>query len=154
MDIDPQAAQLILQSQLQPWQAAIADPAKAQETVLQRLIADYAKTKYGQEHGAGNIETLEDYRRAFPVTGYEEYVMEVEMGRLNCSRSSLNNPMKMDKHLYEVVKRINSSVAIKRDLAGRIVLTSEVNVFDEFGAVIDTKLVDSTIDSPMENIAI
>ena len=76
------------------------------------------------------------------------------MGRLNCSRSNLNNPGKMDKHLYEVVNRINDAVGIKRDLAGRIVLTSEENIYDEFGAIIDTRLVDSTIDSPMESIAI
>ena len=37
MNIDPQAAQQILQSQLQPWRAAIDEPAKAQEAVLQSL---------------------------------------------------------------------------------------------------------------------
>ncbi|MBN1149289.1 MAG: GH3 auxin-responsive promoter family protein [Anaerolineales bacterium] len=78
MNIDPQAAQLILQSQLQPWHAAIAEPAKAQEAVLQRLLGDYAKTKYGQEHGAAQIETLADYRRAFPIAGYAEYKPLIE----------------------------------------------------------------------------
>lgn len=101
---------------------------------------------------------LEEYMdglfKCAPVIGYEDYVMEVEMGRLNCVRSHLNNPGKMDKHLYEVVNRINAAVAIKRDLSGRIVLTSEENVYDEFGTIIDTRLVDAAIDSPMENIAI
>ncbi|MEW5868885.1 MAG: GH3 auxin-responsive promoter family protein [Chloroflexota bacterium] len=71
MNIDPQAASLILQSQLKPWQQAIADPAKAQDEILHRLLQDYAKTRYGQQYGAGQIDSLADYRRAFPITTYD-----------------------------------------------------------------------------------
>ena len=73
MNIDPQMAAQMLASQLQPWHAAVADPAKAQEAVLHHLLQDYAKTDYGAQHGAANISTLADYRRAFPVATYEEY---------------------------------------------------------------------------------
>ena len=76
---------------------------------------------------------LEEYMdglfKCAPVVGFEEFVMEVEMGRLNCSRSSLNNPGMMDRHLFEVVNRINAAVGIKRDLAGRIVLTTPQNIY-------------------------
>ncbi|MBN1260333.1 MAG: GH3 auxin-responsive promoter family protein [Anaerolineae bacterium] len=72
-NFDPQAAAQMLQAQLQPWHEAVADPAPAQETVLQRLLLDYAKTTYGQDHGAAQIDTLEDFRRAFPATDYEGY---------------------------------------------------------------------------------
>lgn len=73
MNIDPQMAAQMLAAQLQPWHAAIADPAKAQEAVLHHLLQDYAKTGYGVQHGAANVSTLADYRQAFPAATYEEY---------------------------------------------------------------------------------
>jgi hypothetical protein len=71
MQVDPAAAKMMLTHMLKPWHKAIADPVTAQEAVLHKLISDYAKTEYGKQHGAQNIETLDDYRRAFPVTPYE-----------------------------------------------------------------------------------
>lgn len=71
MNFDPQSGAQLLQSFLEPWHRSIADPATAQEAVLNKLVSDYAKTRYGQEHGAGNIENLQDYQRAFPVANYE-----------------------------------------------------------------------------------
>ena len=101
---------------------------------------------------------LEEYMdglfKCAPEIGYEDYVMEVEMGRLNCARSSLNNPGMMDRHLFEVVNRINKAVEIKRDLAGRIVLTTEKTVYDDEGNVVDVIRTDASIDSPLENMAI
>jgi hypothetical protein len=89
MDIDPQAAMMMLEHMLKPWHESLADPAKAQEEVLHKLIQDYAKTGYGRQHGAENIATLDDYRKAFPVTPYEggykpliERVMGGEVERL------------------------------------------------------------------------
>ena len=73
MNIDPQMAAQMLAAQLQPWHAAVADPAKAQEAVLHGLLRDYAKTEYGAQHGAANISTLADYRQAFTVATYEDY---------------------------------------------------------------------------------
>ena len=71
MNFDPQSGAQLLQSFLEPWQRSIADPAAAQDGVLHKLVGDYAKTRYGQEHGAGNIETLADYQEAFPVATYD-----------------------------------------------------------------------------------
>jgi hypothetical protein len=67
---DPKA---MLASQLQPWHDAVADPTNTQEQVLKRLLSDYAKTSYGEEHGASQVNSLEDYRRTFPVATYEDY---------------------------------------------------------------------------------
>lgn len=75
---DPQTAARMLEAQLSPWHAAVADPTKAQETVLDRLLGDYAKTRYGANHGAANVDTLSDYRRAFPVMSYEHYKPIIE----------------------------------------------------------------------------
>ncbi len=72
-EMDPQKAAKMLQSQLEPWHQAIADPPSAQERVLHQVLEDYAKTRDGAEHGAGRIDTLADYRRAFPIRSYEDY---------------------------------------------------------------------------------
>jgi hypothetical protein len=62
-----------VEARLNPWHEAVADPASAQEGVLHRLLRDYAQTRYGAERGAAQIETLEDYRRAFPVATYADF---------------------------------------------------------------------------------
>jgi hypothetical protein len=73
MKINPQAGKQMLQALLQPWFTAVDNPAQAQEELLQRLLLDYAQTKYGRDHGAEDIAGIADYRRAFPIKTYEEY---------------------------------------------------------------------------------
>jgi len=73
MNIDPQAAAMILGQMLKPWHDSLENPGKTQEGVLHNLLKDYAKTNYGIQHGAGNISTLEDYRRAFPIATYDDF---------------------------------------------------------------------------------
>ncbi len=70
---NPQAAAAMLQSALQPWHEAVANPAAAQEQVLARLLQLYAATGYGAEHNAAQVKTIGDYRRAFPVVTYRDY---------------------------------------------------------------------------------
>ncbi len=62
-----------MQHMIQPWQQALQDPPKAQQAVLERHLAIYAQTRYGKEHHAGQIASLAEYRRAFPVQTYESY---------------------------------------------------------------------------------
>ena len=78
MPIDPQAGKQMLGALLQPWFDAVADPAAAQQQVLQALLLDYGQTQYGREHGAAYIDTIDDYRRAFPVKTYEEYKLLID----------------------------------------------------------------------------
>jgi hypothetical protein len=73
MNLDPQTAEQLLTYLLKPWHESLENPAKAQEGVLNRYLQDYARTEYGKSHGASNIETLQDYRRLFPVATYEDY---------------------------------------------------------------------------------
>jgi hypothetical protein len=78
----------MLNAMLQPWHAAVSDPGHAQEDVLHRYLKIYAETEYGRQHSAAQVETLDDYRRAFPVATYENYkpliqrVMAGEVGLL------------------------------------------------------------------------
>ena len=73
MAIDPQAGKQMLTAMLQPWYDAVADPAAAQQAVLSTLLQGYAKTAYGKEHHAASIQTIAEYRRAFPIRTYEDY---------------------------------------------------------------------------------
>ena len=72
-DRQAQSPAAMLQAQLQPWHDAVADPVGAQEAGLHRLLQSYAQTSYGSEHGADQIQTIDDYRRAFPTATYEDY---------------------------------------------------------------------------------
>jgi hypothetical protein len=73
-----QGAGAQLQALLQPWHAAVADPAEAQRQVLDRLLHIYARTGYGRQHGASQVETIQDFRRAFPVASYDDYKPLIE----------------------------------------------------------------------------
>lgn len=56
------------------------------------------------------------------VVGYEDYVVELELGRLNGVRVLANNPDALDRTLYDLVQSINAAgeLGLKRDLAGRL----------------------------------
>jgi hypothetical protein len=73
MNLDPNTAEQLLSYLLKPWHDSLEDPAKAQEAILHRYLQDYARTDYGKSHGAGNIDSLQEYRRAFPVSTYDDY---------------------------------------------------------------------------------
>jgi hypothetical protein len=80
---DPKA---MLDALLQPWHTAVADPHAAQQEVLHRLLEAYAETDYGAQHDAAQVQTLEDYRRAFPIATYEDYqplIQQVMAGRVS-----------------------------------------------------------------------
>ncbi len=73
-----QAPAEMLKVLLQPWHEAASEPERAQQEVLHRLLQIYAQTEYGRQHGACNVETLEDYRRAFPAATYDDYKPLIE----------------------------------------------------------------------------
>lgn len=78
MTIDAQGGARMLEEYLRPWEIAISDPGKAQEAVLNGLLSEYARTDYGRRHGAQNIDTIADYRRAFPIKTYDDHKPLIE----------------------------------------------------------------------------
>jgi hypothetical protein len=68
----------MLDGLLRPWHEALEEPAEAQREVLQRLLEGYAQTRFGAQHGADQVETIDDYRRAFPAATYEDYKPLIE----------------------------------------------------------------------------
>lgn len=71
LNFDDTTGQQLLQGFLSPWKFAVQNPQQAQEEVLQRYIADYAKNDYGRLFGASNIDSIDDYRQAFPIIDYD-----------------------------------------------------------------------------------
>jgi hypothetical protein len=60
--MDPKEMQASIErinGMLIPWQTAIANPAAAQQNILQQNLSIYAQTEYGKQHQADRISTLE-----------------------------------------------------------------------------------------------
>ncbi len=62
----------MLNAFLQPWNEALDNPRQTQDKVLNTLLEHYVKTEYGAQHGAAHIQSIGDYRRAFPIVTYED----------------------------------------------------------------------------------
>jgi hypothetical protein len=82
--------------------------------------------------------TLDETGECVIVEGYEDEVIELELGRLNGVRVALSNPSVLNRHLYDAVNAINASQGIRLDLAGRLAYTVQG----------DDGPVEKTIDSP------
>jgi hypothetical protein len=62
------------------WCQGLQDPARTQADTLRWLLEGYARTAYGEQHGAKDLlvlpddppQTFEDFRRAFPITTYDD----------------------------------------------------------------------------------
>lgn len=67
-----QEMQTRLQALVQPWYQSLANPAAAQQKALEQFCAGYARTRYGQEHHASGVGSIDDYRKAFPIVTYEQ----------------------------------------------------------------------------------
>ncbi len=142
-NFDPVGAAQQIQASLQPWQAAIAEPAKAQESVLQRLLVDYAKTAYGRDHSAAGVESVADYRRAFPVMTYADYkpliqkVMGGEINLLLCEEPigwAITRGTTRDEHKFIPMTPGDLRLRVS---AGRAMLNyvAETHRFDLFAGV-------------------
>jgi hypothetical protein len=87
---DAQSGMQMLKGFIQPWQESITDPVGSQKRVLKLLLATYAQTEYGTKYGAGQIETLDEFRKAFPVVTYENYKPLIKEVMAGNSRLLLN----------------------------------------------------------------
>ena len=73
----------ILQPIISPWYESLENPQKAQEHVLNELLKEYTKTKYGQSHRAPEITGIPNYQRNFPIIDYRAltpYLTQVKEG--------------------------------------------------------------------------
>jgi|GEM_PF-1016670 len=102
-------------------------------------------------------EYMDGLSKCAVEAGYEEYVQEVELGRLNLVRTAMTNPYVLNRQLLEAINDINTATMLKRDLGGRLIYS--VPVMDENGEIqMDEDgndiTMDKTIDSPLQNLAL
>ena len=73
----------MIEALLKPWYESLENPQDAQLDVLKGLLKGYGKTDYGREHGASEVDGIDDFRRRFPVVDYgslKPYYDRVESG--------------------------------------------------------------------------
>ena len=83
MNLSAKTGADFLQEIVNPWYEALQNPAEAQQQVLKNLVEGYAKTLYGKNHGAFNVEGAADFRTNFPKVNYRglaPYFEEVQRG--------------------------------------------------------------------------
>lgn len=83
---DQEAVSSILQPIIDPWYESLKDPQKAQERVLDDLLAKYSETDYGKSYLAPEINGIADYQENFPITDYKRllpYFALVKEGNYN-----------------------------------------------------------------------
>jgi hypothetical protein len=68
---DQEAVSSILQPIIDPWYESLKDPQKAQERVLDDLLAKYSETDYGKSYLAPETNGIAEYQENFPITDYK-----------------------------------------------------------------------------------
>ncbi len=53
-------------------------PMQENEALLKKILRDNKDTEFGKAHGFGSIKTIEEFRRAVPVSNYEDYAPFLE----------------------------------------------------------------------------
>jgi hypothetical protein len=65
------------------WYESLKNPGEAQERVLSELVREYGKTRYGENHQAPEISSLQDFRADFPIINYKRlnpFLAEIQRG--------------------------------------------------------------------------
>jgi phenylacetate-coenzyme A ligase PaaK-like adenylate-forming protein len=62
----------LLNAIVNPWYESLKTPADSQERVLFDLIKQHEKTKYGEDHGAQEVQNTEGFRQKFPIINYRQ----------------------------------------------------------------------------------
>ena len=81
----------VMKAAVDPWYQALADPAKAQDSVLESLLAHYRQTDYGKEHDADAVSSYADYKHSFPVqtyAGFKPFIDQVLAGNTHALLSA------------------------------------------------------------------
>jgi hypothetical protein len=76
--MDHQDPHSLIEQQLSTWSEALQDPTSAQGSVLRRLLSIYAQTGYGQERNAAGVQSIDEYRNAFPISSYEQIKPKID----------------------------------------------------------------------------
>jgi len=56
-----------------PWHQSLQDPKTFQEKTLQRLLAIYSQSEFGQDHQTESISSYQDFQEKIPIRTYEDF---------------------------------------------------------------------------------
>jgi hypothetical protein len=70
-----------LQTLVNPWYKSLQSPEEAQNRVLLELSERYGETEHGKSHSAGDIKSIADFQRNFPITDYQKLQPYLEKAR-------------------------------------------------------------------------
>ena len=71
---------------LNPWYESLKEPIRSQKLVLKRIMGGYEETRFGSERNAGEISSIEDFRKIFPVVTFEclkPHIEKVKQGNFH-----------------------------------------------------------------------
>jgi hypothetical protein len=77
------------------FEAATSDPQAIQQAILRDILAEQAQTAFGRDYQFSSLKTVEDFRRALPVAGYD--AVEPYMARV---RKGETSALLSDPHVY------------------------------------------------------
>ena len=90
---DQEAVSSILQPIIDPWYESLKDPQKAQERVLDDLLAKYSETDYGKSYLAPEINGIAEYQENFPITDYKRLLPHFALVKEGNYNAILSEPL-------------------------------------------------------------
>lgn len=90
---DQEAVSSILQPIIDPWYESLKDPQKAQERVLDDLLAKYSETDYGKSYLAPEINGIAEYQENFPITDYKRLLPYFALVKEGNYKAILSEPL-------------------------------------------------------------
>ena len=75
-----------------PWYEGLSDPEGTQGETMRRLLESYSGTAFGEERGAGEIESIDEYRNSFPKMDYGLLARRLEPVKRGDYRAFLPEP--------------------------------------------------------------
>jgi hypothetical protein len=71
--------------QVDQWLRSVGRTPEVQERLLKHLVSLGSRTRFGRDHGFDRIRTIDDFRRAVPIAGYQRlapYIERVKNGEV------------------------------------------------------------------------
>jgi len=81
-----------LKAIVNPWYESLKAPAESQQRVLFDLARQYEKTQYGIDRSVHEVESIEDFRKTFPIIDYKALMLHLVAVRTKGYNTFLGEP--------------------------------------------------------------
>jgi hypothetical protein len=147
------------------WHKGLQDPARTQAQTLEWLVEGYARTVYGQQHGAADLLALAEdparffdaYQRAFPIVTYDQIKPWIERVIAGEVEALLPEPpvawamtrgttRGMPKRIPITRSDLGIRVAAARGLLNHLLRTDQLDAIDGYSLNLNYPSVVGTMD--------